>query len=97
MPGYIIVDIVVHDPVAYEPYKKMAQAAIAQYGGRYIVRGGRSEALEGAQPTRVVVIEFPSLDAAKAWYESEEYQAAIPLRTACSSGRLFIIEGSSAL
>ena len=92
--GYLIAEIDVHDANAYAAYPPKASASVDAFGGRYIVRGGRSETLEGAQPTRVVVIEFPSLEAAKAWYESEEYQAAIPFRTACSSGRLFIIEGS---
>ena len=63
MSGYIIVDIVVHDPVAYEPYKKMAHAAATKYGGRYIVRGGTVEVREGSwKPSRVVVIEFPSIE-----------------------------------
>jgi uncharacterized protein (DUF1330 family) len=94
MPGYIIVDIVVHDPVAYEPYKKMAQAAIAQYGGRYIVRGGAVECREGEwKPSRVVVVEFPTIEQARAFYDSPEYAPALAIRKSVATSNLIIVEG----
>jgi len=94
MRGYIIVDIVVHDPVAYEPYKQMAQAAVAQYGGRYIVRGGPVDVREGSwNPSRVVVVEFPSVEQARAFYESPEYAPALAIRKSVATSNLVIVEG----
>ena len=68
---------------------------IANHGGRFIVRGGEVAALEGDAPSgRVVVIEFPSLDAARAFYESPEYKELIPIRQSASSARFFLVEGT---
>ena len=93
MTAYFIAEIDVNDPAAYEPYKKAASEAIARHGGKYIVRGGKSMSLEGAAPKRLVVLEFPSLDAAKRFYESADYQAAIKLRKkAAASSRIFLVE-----
>ena len=76
------------------PYKKAASESIARHGGKYIVRGGKTVSLEGAPPKRVVILEFPSLDAAKRFYDSADYQAAIQLRKkATASSRFFIVEG----
>lgn len=94
MTAYVIVEIDVTDPAAYEPYKKAASESIARHGGKYIVRGGKTVSLEGAPPKRVVILEFPSLDAAKRFYDSADYQAAIQLRKkATASSRFFIVEG----
>jgi uncharacterized protein (DUF1330 family) len=94
MAAYFIVDVDVKNPKAYEAYKQAAAASIAQYGGRYLVRGGAHEVLEGDwRPTRLVVLEFPSLDAAKRWYESEEYSRAKPIRLQHAVGRLVLVEG----
>ena len=94
MPAYLIVEIDVTDPAAYEPYKKAASESIARHGGKYIARGGKTVSLEGAPPKRVVILEFPSLDAAKGFYESPDYQAAIALRKkATASSRMYIVEG----
>jgi uncharacterized protein (DUF1330 family) len=77
MPAYLIVDAEVTDPVRYEEYRKLAPAAIARFGGRYLARGGKSVTLEGGwAPKRVVVLEFPDLATAQAFYDSPEYRAA---------------------
>jgi uncharacterized protein (DUF1330 family) len=92
--AYLIGEIDVRDPDTYAGYTAKTPAAIAKHGGRFVVRGGTSEALEGDSPQgRVVVIEFPSLAAARAFYDSEDYQPLIPIRQAASRGRLFLVEG----
>jgi uncharacterized protein (DUF1330 family) len=81
MAGYVIVDVEVHDPIAYRAYTEQVPATVALYGGRFVVRGGAYETKEGHwQPQRIVVLEFPSMEAAKAWYDSPEYQAILPIR-----------------
>jgi len=83
MPAYVIVEIVVHDPVLFEEYKKKAPSSIAAYGGKYLVRGGVVETLDGTwAPERLVVLEFPSMARAREWYASEMYAEAIKLRHA---------------
>jgi len=94
MVAYLISEIDVTDSTAYEPYKKAASESIAKHGGKYVVRGGKSIALEGAAPKRIIVLEFPSMEAAQAFHQSPDYQAAIPLRKkAAANSRLFIVEG----
>ncbi len=94
MAAYFIVDVDVKNPQAYEAYKQSAAASIAQYGGRYLVRGGKHEVLEGDwHPTRLVVLEFPSVEAAKRWYRSEEYGKAKPIRLQHAVGHLVLVEG----
>jgi uncharacterized protein (DUF1330 family) len=95
MPAYIIADVQVTDAAAYEPYRPLAAASIARFGGRFIVRGGKADLLEGAPaPERIVVIEFPNADAARRWYFSEEYQQALKIRQSASRGRLLLVEGA---
>ena len=78
MPAYLIVETDITDPEQYEQYKAASPGAIAAGGGRFLVRGGDMAVLEGDwHPSRLVVVEFPDLEAAKAFYESDEYQAAI--------------------
>ena len=94
MSAYVVADIKVTDPAGYEPYRPLAAASIARFGGRFIVRGGKTELLEGAsEPERIVVIEFPDADTARRWYHSDEYQHALKIRQANSSGRLILVEG----
>jgi uncharacterized protein (DUF1330 family) len=96
MPAYAIFDITVHDPVRYEEYKKLAPPAIAAYGGKYLVRGGSMDVLEGDwQPSRIVVLEFPSADQAKAWIDSPEYREARALRHATAATNAILVEGLS--
>jgi len=92
--AYVIAEVNVTDPDAYAPYSEQVPAAIANGGGAYRVRGGEVTALEGDPPAgRIVVLEFSDVDAAKAWYQGEEYQKILPLRLAASEGRVFIVEG----
>jgi uncharacterized protein (DUF1330 family) len=93
MPAYIIADIQVTDPVAYDHYRPLAAASIARFGGRFVVRGAKVELLEGQpMPERIVLIEFPDSDTARRWYRSDEYQSALKLRQAASRGRLILVE-----
>lgn len=93
--GYVIVQIsAIHDPAAYDAYRPLAGATVAAHGGRFIVRGGAAERMEGeGLAGRNVVIEFPSLAAAQRWYHSPEYQEALKIRLAASNGSLVIVEG----
>jgi uncharacterized protein (DUF1330 family) len=94
MSALVIVDIVIRDPVAYEEYRRIAAPTVAAHGGRYPVRGGRVESLEGDwRPARLVVLEFPSVERAKAWWNSEEYRPARALRDAAASTRMLVVEG----
>lgn len=94
MPAYVMANVEVTDPVRYEDYKRMVPATIAKYGGRFIVRGGHVEALEGDwRPNRLVLLEFPSVERARAWWHSPEYAEARALRQATSTGTLLILEG----
>lgn len=94
MPAYIVVDISVHDPVTYETYKTLAPPSIAQYGGKYIARGGKTEVLEGEwRPTRLVILEFPDVDAARSWWESPEYAGAKAMRNSSADSKMVLLEG----
>ena len=94
MPAYLIADVAVHDPERYRDYTAGMPGSIAPYGGRFLVRGGDVEPLEGPwRPGRVVVIEFPDLERARAWYGSEEYQELMRVRQEASSASLLLVEG----
>ncbi len=95
MAAYIIASVEVTDQALYDEYRAQVPATIEQYGGRFLVRGGASEILEGSwQPPRVVVLEFPDVDAAKRWYFSDEYRPLIELRQRASNGHLLLVEGA---
>jgi uncharacterized protein (DUF1330 family) len=94
MAAYFIVEVEVLDPVRYEDYRAMVPPTLAAYGGRFIVRGGASQTLEGDwRPKRLVVLEFPSLERARAWYDSEEYRPAKELRLATARSTVVLVEG----
>ena len=94
MPAYIIVEINVKDAETYERYKQLAPPSIAAHGGRYLIRGGKVETLEGAwQPKRFVMLEFPSAEQARAWWASPEYAPAKALRQASASTEMILVEG----
>ena len=94
MAAYVIANIEVKDPVAYEEYRKGVVATIERFGGRYLARGGAVRALEGTYaPKRVVVLEFPSMGAINAWYGCAEYAPLIAIRQRTSTGDLFAVEG----
>jgi uncharacterized protein (DUF1330 family) len=95
MPAYVVADVQVTDPAGYEPYRPLAGASIARFGGRFIVRGGKADLLEGAaEPGRIVVIEFPNAETARRWYYSDEYQKALKIRQANSTARVILVEGA---
>ncbi|MFL5344398.1 MAG: DUF1330 domain-containing protein [Hyalangium sp.] len=97
MPAYVVVEVEVHDAQTYERYKKLAPPAIAAYGGRYLVRGGATEVLEGSwKPPRFVVLEFPTAERARAWWSSPEYAEAKALRQSCAHTQMLLVEGLSA-
>ena len=94
MPAYVIVEVTVQDPVRYEDYKKMAAPTIAAFGGRYIVRGGAVQTLEGTwTPGRLVVLEFPSADRAREWWNSALYAPAKRLRHEVATTQMILVEG----
>jgi uncharacterized protein (DUF1330 family) len=94
MAAYVIGEIEITDPQAYQEYAKGVPATIAQYGGKYMVRGGKVEPKEGGwDPKRVVVLEFSSLDQARKWYDSPEYVPLRALRQRAARGRLIFVEG----
>ena len=96
MPAYVIGDVrEVRDPDALAEYRRRNTDAVARHGGRFVVRGGELGVLEGEWPTtRIVVIEFPDLAAARGWYESDEYAPLKALRRQASDTNLVIVEGS---
>ena len=94
MPAYIIVEIEINDPVGYEEYKKRAGATVAQYGGKYIVRGGACETLEGDwKPKRIVVLQFDNMERAKAWLNSPEYFEPRKQRQRSAKTRMILVDG----
>jgi uncharacterized protein (DUF1330 family) len=93
--AYIIACIEVTDPDLYAEYRAQVLPTIERFGGRFLVRGGGSEILEGSwQPERVVVLEFLDSDTARAWYGSDEYRPLIELRQRASNGHLLLVEGA---
>ena len=95
MSAYIIVEIDIVDPASYEEYKALAGATVEQYGGKYIVRGGRTQVLEGAwEPKRIVVLEFKSAERAKAWLNSEEYREPRKMRHRTARTNMILVEGT---
>ena len=94
MPAYVIVETDINDPEHYEQYKAASPAAVAAGGGRFVVRGGDLAVLEGDwHPSRLVMLEFEDLAAAKAWYESEIYQQAKKLREGAAHLRMVAVQG----
>ncbi len=92
MAAYFIIDM--QDAARFETYQQLVPASVAQYGGRYLVRGGQHEVLEGNwHPTRLVVLKFPSVRAAKRWYESEEYRKIKPLPRLQIRSDMVLVEG----
>lgn len=93
-PAFVVVDVEVKDPATYAEYRTKAPATLQRHGGRYVVRGGDITHVEpGWTLTRFVILQFPSVQAARAWYESPEYQAILPIRLKSTKSRLMIVEG----
>ena len=94
MPAYIVVEVEVHDASRYEDYKRMVPPSLQAYGGRFLVRGRKVDTLEGDWlPKRFVMLEFPSLEKAKAWWSSPEYAPAKALRQATATTQMIVVEG----
>lgn len=94
MPAYVIANVDVTDPAGFEQYRALVPATIEQYGGRYLVRGGTHEVVEGDwRPRRLVVLEFPSMTAARRWYDSEEYRHPKALRLRSARTDALLVEG----
>ena len=95
MTAYVIADIDVHDQETYREYGALVQDTLKPHGGRFIVRGGASETLEGDwQPRRLVVIEFPTAEDARRWHASPEYAPALAMRQRSAGGSLVLVEGA---
>jgi uncharacterized protein (DUF1330 family) len=95
MTAYVLVDVEVTDPERYEEYKALGAASVEQHGGRYVVRGGAAEVLEGDRiPNRLVVLEFPDIETARRWYDSPEYRSARAARAGAATGTFILVEGA---
>ncbi len=95
MPAYIVAIVNVTDPAAYDEYRLLAGTAMQRYGGRFLARGGKSEVLEGSFPgSRVVVVEYESLEQARRFYHSPEYQAARSKRLGAADFNMIVIDGA---
>lgn len=96
MPAYVIANVTVRDPERYPDYVRRVPATLEQYGGRYLARGGAIHVAEGDwRPGRLVIIEFPTMERARAWYDSPEYGPARELRRETSDAELVFVEGVS--
>jgi uncharacterized protein (DUF1330 family) len=94
MAAYVISEVEVRDPAGWETYRSIAARAIAQYGGRYLVRGGAAEAAEGGPPPKtLIIVEFPSMARLREWYASPEYAEALKIRRSAAERRLIFVEG----
>ena len=94
MAAYVIVDVEVKDISTYQEYIKVVPPTIAAHGGKFLVRGGKAENLEGPwDPKRVVIVEFDSVERAKKWWSSEEYSLPKRLRQSASVSRMIVVEG----
>ena len=95
MTAYVIADVNVTDPKLFEDYKKLVPATVEKYGGRFAVRGGEVVAKEGGwKPARLVVLEFPTMEQARKWYDSPEYAPALALRLKAATAKLIFVEGA---
>ena len=94
MAGYIVAQLEVTDPELFAKYREKVSPIVEKYGGRYLVRGGDLTSLEETAPKeRVVIIEFDSVEAARQWYDSDEYAPLIKMRNKASNGPLFVVDG----
>jgi len=94
LPGYVVAEVEVTDPATFQKYAEKTPGTITASGGHYIIRGGKSMSIEGEPPKRFVVIQFDSVEKAKAWEDSPAYDAIKPIRHSSAKSRVFIIEGA---
>lgn len=94
MAAFVIVDVDVKDKERYEEYKKLTPGSLVPFGGRFVVRGGKVETLEGTwTPRRLVILEFPTMERAREWWGSETYGPAKALRQSCARTEMVLVEG----
>ena len=95
MAAYVIANVDVKDAALFEQYRQQVPDTLARHGGRYVVRGGQHETLEGGwTPARLVVLEFPSMEQARRWYDSEEYRGPKALRMKCAMTDVVLVQGA---
>jgi uncharacterized protein (DUF1330 family) len=93
MPALVLVEVSIHNPALYEEYKKHTLATIQKFGGRFVVRGAKTESLEGDwNPERLVILEFPSVQTAKDWWASPEYTIAKNIRYQAAKSKMLVVE-----
>ena len=93
MPAYLVARISVQDAAGFDRYRAGVLPVITTYGGRYIVRGGAMDVLEGTSPERLVIVEFPTMDAARAFYRSPDYAPLLALRMQSTEAEVVLVEG----
>jgi uncharacterized protein (DUF1330 family) len=94
MPAFVIANVTVTDPERYEEYKRLVPESIAAHGGKYLARGGGVQVLEGSwEPRRLVILEFPTAEQARAWWNSSAYAPAKAIRRATAQADLVLVEG----
>jgi uncharacterized protein (DUF1330 family) len=94
MPAYVIVEVDVENPLEYEEYKKLTPTTLDAYNGKFVVRGGHTETLEGEwKPDRIVVLEFPSVERAKEWWNSDIYTKAKVIRQRTATTKMIVVQG----
>lgn len=92
-PAYYLSEFELTDPEGIKPYSAAVESTFTPFGGRYVVRGGKVASLEGEPTKRVIMIEFPNMEMAQAWYDSPKYQEIRPIRHQSAKSRVFIMEG----
>jgi uncharacterized protein (DUF1330 family) len=92
-PAYYISEFELTDPEGIRPYSAAVESTFTPFGGRYVVRGGKLVSLEGAPAKRVIMIAFPSMEQAQAWYDSPAYRSILPIRHKSATSRVFIMDG----
>ena len=93
MAAYVVNEIVVTDPDLFQTYVVQVPPTLAAFGGRYLVRSGASQAIDGEPPGRLVILEFPDRATALAWRSSPAYSAILPVRDASSTSRVYVVDG----
>jgi uncharacterized protein (DUF1330 family) len=94
MAGYVIAEVDVQDAQGFEEYRKLVPATLVPYGGRFVIRGGKSEVLEGDwHPKRIVVLEFPDFNRAREWWASQEYDEPKKMRQRTAMTNLLLVDG----
>lgn len=97
MPAYFVGEVTVHDSEGYRPYAQTAARVIERYGGKVLAKGGHTVSLEGEPPqARIVIVEFPTMEAASTFQQSEDYKAVFKIRQRCATARAYVVEGCDA-